>query len=127
VPNQRCAESWYEFIQPPIILEDNVKRVIEIQAFLQDMSGVTISYDGKVVAEYLNTMEAFITLAGMLDGGPQKVKLTMPEVSESFEHHFDAGRRAVAQAATRPSKKKLKLATVEPYQSFFKSEAFVLD
>lgn len=79
-----------------------MERLIEVHAFLQDIGGVTIKYDGRVVAEYLNTMEAFITLAGMLDGGPKRVKITMPQVSESFEHHFDAGRRAVAQWSRRP-------------------------
>lgn len=68
---------------------------IWIEAATADMGGVAIQYGGKLVAGGLNTMEAFVTLAGMLANGPRQVRISMSVVTESFLHHFNAGRKAV--------------------------------
>ena len=59
-----------------------------------DDGGVNINYNGIVVAEGLNTLEAFMTLAGMMKNGPQNIHIVMPTVSENFTHHYLTGYRA---------------------------------
>lgn len=90
-----------------------MKRLIQIEVYLQDAGGVTIWYGGEFVATGLNIMEAFMTLAGMLESGPQRVKLTIMDVSDGFKRHYETGRKAVAQAAPRFSaKEKLELVEI---------------
>lgn len=108
--NQHCAESQREFLKSPIFLEDAMKSakkqtVIEIHSLPLDMGGVAIQYGSNLVAGGLNTMEAFVTLAGLLASGPKQVKMSMAVVSESFLPHFNVGRKAVAKATSRSKKK----------------------
>lgn len=81
------------------------QAVIEIHSLPLEMGGVTIQYGGRLVAEGLNTMEAFVTLAGILaNGRSQPVRLGMNVVSPSFKHHFMIGRKAVTQVTPRSKK-----------------------
>ncbi|MBI2446817.1 MAG: hypothetical protein HYV51_03330 [Parcubacteria group bacterium] len=79
------------------------KELIEILSLPMDMGSVTI-WHGNCVAEGLNTMEAFVMLAGMLANGPKQVKMSMPVVTENFLHHFNDGRRAMARVTPRSKK-----------------------
>jgi len=85
-------------------MKERVVKPIEIISLPLGMGGVTIRHD-KCVTGGLNTMEAFVMLAGMLANGPKQVRMSMPVVTESFLHHFNDGRRAVARV-TFCSKKK---------------------
>ena len=85
-------------------MKKRVVKPIEIISLPLGMGGVTIRHD-KCVTGGLNTMEAFVMLAGMLANGPRQVRMSMPVVTESFLHHFNDGRRAVARV-TFCSKKK---------------------
>lgn len=70
------------------------KGNITILAHPAEDGGVDIGYNGRMVASGLNTMEAFVTLAGMLKNCPHNVRIVMPTVSENFTHHFLTGYRA---------------------------------
>ena len=77
---------------------------IEIISLPLGMGGVTIRHD-KCVTGGLNTMEAFVMLAGMLANGPRQVRMSMPVVTESFLHYFNDGRRVVAMVTPCSEKK----------------------